>query len=102
VSPRPQIDHVRRPQLLEAAAGAEGEAAASLVAGLGEAAGAGRLDVATGACCEPPTTAYEIATTSTTTASTMATTRRAAPVRRGRWGSGAPGGCHGPLGDIPE
>src|ERR1700704_3742473 len=80
------------------AAGREVEAAASLGVGLGDPPGKDRVGVARGACCEPPTTAYETATTRTTTASTMATTRSAAPVRRGGWGSGDPGGCQGPPG----
>ena len=90
-------------------AGACGEGAVALGAGatggtttgadgaaLADGAGEGGVDVAMGRCGNPPTTAYDTATTRKTTASTMATTRRAAPVRRGGRGCGIPGGCQAP------
>ena len=74
--------------------GADG--AASLGAEFAGGAGEGGVDVAMGRCGNPPTTAYDSATTRTTTPSTMATTRRAAPVRRGGRGCCTPGGCQWP------
>src|SRR5260370_28676866 len=71
--------------------GAEGDAAA-LGAKPAGGAGEGGVDVATGRCGNPPTTAYDSATTRTTTARTMTTTRKAAPLRRGGLGVGTPGG----------
>jgi hypothetical protein len=82
--------------------GAEGDGAAALGAKLAGGAGEGGVDVATGRCGNPPTTAYDSASTRTTTASTMATTRKAAPVRRGGLGCGTPGGRQGPPEYDPE